>query len=163
MKKTKLTDLENLDMKKLSPTGKGDFKRDLGSPVKRFYLGKDEVQARLRVVKLERLWKAVKRFSGEWDDMTFNLGKCLARGERWTYVLPPGDEDPQQWIADLRLKYGEIIGLHLPGEGPQEILQRSLGEVLAEIFELTQILKRDQGRLITLLDELQKLRRGHTK
>ena len=47
----------------LSQDGKGNYKRDLGrmpdGKQRRFYLGRDKVQAEKRVMMLERFWELV--------------------------------------------------------------------------------------------------------
>jgi hypothetical protein len=111
---------------RLGTDSRGNFKRDVGHPQKRFYLGRDSLVAQQRALKLEELWACVeKNWQAErrterptWDAVSAAIGMAIARGDDRVELQAPPDVDPGTpalvWLRKQELAY-PLIWLLLDG------------------------------------------------
>jgi hypothetical protein len=114
---------------RLGKDARGNYKRDLGTPQKRFYLGKDSLEAQRRALKLEELWACVEKHCQreratdrpQWDEVSSAIGMSVARGEDAAAIPFPADLEPISaltWIRTLETVYPGFK-LLLPGRAAQ--------------------------------------------
>jgi integrase len=111
----------------LGTDGRGNFKRDLGYPQHRFYLGRDRAEATQRVLQLERLWSLVEtRWQAkrqterpEWDEVALTIARALARGDDEAEIpVPPEASQPLAallWLREWETVY-PLLRLKLPAQ-----------------------------------------------
>jgi integrase len=95
---------------KLGRDARGNYKKDLGNPQRRFYLGRDSLEAQTRALKLEKLWACVetawqherKTERPEWDEYSSAIGLAVARGDEQAAIPFPADLSPVAALNKFR-------------------------------------------------------------
>lgn len=90
----------------------GQFKVDLGTPPKRFYLGSDATAAQDRKLALVRFWSNCERNTKGWDDKTLAGAKAIAKGE--TIWVQPATTTEEQIAAAAEPFEGTGADVRLP-------------------------------------------------
>jgi integrase len=125
----------------------------------RFYLGKDQTQAAIRLLQIERIWDCVtslwqknrETHRPEWDATTLQMALAVARGETTIYLDVP-DEERQTaacypdsetvlgvWIGWLREAF-PFLDLRIKG-GEGELAEKALADVAARLDQQAQAVK----------------------
>jgi hypothetical protein len=114
---------------KLGTDSRGNYKKDLGNPQKRFYLGRDSLEAQQRALRLDKLWSCVETLwqrerateRPEWDEVSHAIGLAVARGDASAAIPFPADLGPEAALAHLRYLETAYPGFNLipPAEAAQ--------------------------------------------
>lgn len=139
---------------------------------RRFWFGKDEGIAPLRILGVERCWAEVEKLWQScrdteeplWCETTFAIAKAVGRGERFVRLAVPADvvadvlaegqvaveETVGVWLSDLRQRFVGVIAVALEDEGLEARIAKqreSLGNVhREEAAYLNRVADRLQGK-----------------